>query len=118
MADIYTFIFILYIFLFVQVLYSEYHRAAAHNSVRLIGLFRKGHNCAQSCVGASRRSYYRAGKPRTATWEYCPGNVSYFNRIWPPHLLGKSTEYYHRPISTIGRRWDSQGLPLWDFIEQ
>ena len=58
MADIYR--YISYIFLFVQVLYSEYHCAAAHNSVRLIGLFRKGHNCAQSCVWARRRSYCRA----------------------------------------------------------
>ena len=58
MADIYR--YISYIFLFVQVLYSEYHCAAAHNSVRLIGLFRKGHNCAQSCVGTRRRSYCRA----------------------------------------------------------
>ena len=71
--------YISFIFLFVQVLYSEYHCAAAHNSVRLIGLFRKGHNCAQSCVGARRRSYSRArGKTQNSYMGILPWECQLF----------------------------------------
>ena len=79
MADIYR--YISYIFLFVQVLYSEYHCAAAHNSVRLS-------LTVITVLGAASRQtpqlMARAGKPRTATWEYCPGKVSYLTSFWPP----------------------------------
>ena len=59
MADIYR--YISYIFLFVQVLYSEFHCAAAADAVRLIGLFRKGHTVRQSCVGPDATAFVRAG---------------------------------------------------------
>ena len=73
MADIYR--YISFIFLFVQVLYSEYHCAAAADSVRLIGLFRKGHTVRQSCVGTRRHSFRARGKVTEQLYEIIgPGN--------------------------------------------
>ena len=68
MADIYR--YISFIFLFVQVLYSEYHCAAAADNVRLIGLFRKGHTVRQSCVGPDATAFARAGKSLSSYMRY------------------------------------------------
>ena len=71
----YIYRYISYIFLFVQVLYSEYHCAAAHNSVRLIGLFRKGHYCAPELRRAQTPQLSRAREITEQLYEIIgPGN--------------------------------------------
>ena len=88
-------------------------------STFLSGLFHNGHNCAPELRrDQTPQLLPRAGKPRTATSDSWPGKLSYFNSFWSPRSLGKITRHYFRPIFTIGRRWDIQGLPLWDFTEQ
>ena len=57
-------------FLFIQVLYSEYHCAAAADSVRIIGLFRKGHTVRQSTVGPDATAFARAGKSLSSYMRY------------------------------------------------
>ena len=77
MADTYRYIYIYisYIFLFVQVLYSEYHCAVAADSVRLIGLFRKGHNCAAELRRAQTPQLSRAREVTEQLYEIIgPGN--------------------------------------------
>ena len=89
----------LYIFLFVQVLYSEYHCAAAAECVRLIGLFRKGHTVRQSCVGTRRHSFRARGKVTMQLYEILgPGNLVILrdsgHRVYPGRAQNNSIELY------------------------
>ena len=97
MADIYR--YISYIFLFVQVLYSEYHCAAAADSVRLIGLFRKGHTVRQSCVGTRRHSFRARGKVTEQLYEiFGPGNSVILrdsgHRVYPGRAQNITIQLY------------------------
>ena len=97
MADIYR--YISFIFLFVQVLYSEYHCAAAADSVRLIGLFRKGHNCAAELCRAQTPQLSRAREITEQLYEiFGAGNsVNIRNsghRVYPGRAQNSTIELY------------------------
>ena len=68
----------------------------------------------QGRVAQTPQLLARAGSSRTATWDYWPWKVSYFNSFWSPRCVGNITGHDYRPIFTSGTEWDLQGLPLWD----
>ena len=86
MADIYR--YISFIFLFVQVLYSEYHCAAAY-SVRLIP---NGHNCARGRVAPDSTTNGARGKTQNCYMGILPWESQLFNQL----LATALTREYHR----------------------
>ena len=79
--------------------YTEYHCAAAHNSVRLIGLFRKGLNCAAELRRAQTPQLSRAREITEQLYEiFGPGNSvilrDFGHRVYPGRAQNINIELY------------------------